>query len=140
MCVCVCVYTHAHTHGGRAAPSAAPKLNPQSLFALERELRPNERRDPNLVCPAETFTVSTTAACEVAAAAAGRPYGGSLKSQALYTGCVWSSAGSFYSNTKPPDVMGFAGGGGQLVCAGAPDFAPQSRKPKRVPGGYYIYI
>jgi hypothetical protein len=132
----VCVYPHAPTrthteatHGGRAAPSAAPKLNPESLFALGRELpelRPGEWHDLNVaVCPAETFTVSTTAACEVAAAVAGRPYGGSLKTSALYAGCVWSSVGSFYSNSKPPDPMNTGNpdtGGGQRVCTGAPDF------------------
>ncbi len=106
MCILTCTR--------RAAPLAAPKFNPRSFFALADS-------EYMRVCENETFT-PFAAACEVVAAVAGRPYGGSLKSQALYTGCVWSSTGSFYSNTKPPDAMGTVGGGGQLVCTGAPDF------------------
>jgi hypothetical protein len=57
-------------------------------------------------------------ACEVAADAAGRPYGGTLEYGSVPTGCVWLSAGgSFYYN-KLPNGAGHEGA--QPVCAGAP--------------------
>jgi hypothetical protein len=87
-----------------------------------------------LVCPAETFTVSSSASCEVAAAVAGRPYGGIawlLEDTAreghyyMPAGCVWWSAGgSFYFNTATPSGRPIARLfiNSQPVCAGAPRF------------------
>jgi hypothetical protein len=77
----------------------------------------------------------SSVSCEVAAAAAGRPYGGSVNAVILqYTdmptiyympaGCVWYSAGgSFYFNTATPsgDPRAFLFTSSQPVCAGVPE-------------------
>ena len=56
-------------------------------------------------------------ACEVAASAAGRPYGGTVALAIAPAGCVWLSAGGgFYYNTESGAVHEAA----QPVCAGAP--------------------
>ncbi len=68
--------------------------------------------------------------CERAAAAAGRPYGGSVAIYSLPVGCVWYSAGgSFYFNTFTPGHNEYDSGRGhasaQPVCAGAPESTQQ---------------
>ncbi len=117
------------THGGGAAPSAAPEFNPQSLFALGAA---NMNKIIQNVCPAETLTVLSSATCELAAAAAGKPYGGSLNgimqtghgsAGFLPLGCIWFSVGgSFYFNTATQAAYGFPNPYARPVCAGAPRF------------------
>ncbi len=113
-----------------AAPAAPPEFNRQSLFALGAS-------DTN-VCPSETFPVPSSASCLVAAAIAGKPYGGSVNAvssgetelKTIYympAGCVWYSVGgSFYFNTATPSgdfrVTRFHYAYSQPVCAGAPRF------------------
>ncbi len=68
-------------------------------------------------CPAQTFKITTAAACAAAAALTGRPFFQLAPSAAVPGGCGWLTAGgSFYFNADP------SGGGGnffaQPVCAG----------------------
>jgi hypothetical protein len=65
--------------------------------------------------------ITSAAACQSAAAAAGipAPYGGSVTASYVPGGCYWLTAsGTFYYNSDA------SGGGNDLarpVCAGAPD-------------------
>ena len=71
----------------------------------------------NNVCPTNTFPMAVAAACEVAASAAGRPYGGTVALAIVPYGCVWLSAGGgFYYNTAASSGGHMAA---QPVCAGA---------------------
>jgi hypothetical protein len=93
-----------------AAPPALPVVfDPTSTFAL------GSAGDTS--CPSGTATVLIAADCQNAAAAAARPYGGSVYVFGLLTGCVWLTAGgSFFFNDASGDGDEFA----QPVCAGAP--------------------
>ena len=63
--------------------------------------------------------MAVAAACEVAADAADRPYGGTGALEFVPMGCVWLSAGGgFYYNTG--DDGGYSHPAAQTVCAGAP--------------------
>ena len=69
-------------------------------------------------CPAQTFRMTTAAACAAAAALTARPFFQLAASAAVPAGCGWLTAGeSFYFNA---DLIG--GGGvnvfAQPVCAG----------------------
>ncbi len=80
------------------------------------------------VCPSPTVAVVNAEACEVAADAAGRPYGGTVALLFVPMNCVWLSAGgSFYYNTGTGSVPDsevknpYSHEATQTVCAGAPD-------------------
>ncbi len=93
-------------HGVRCAAPVAP---PASLFSFGA----NNTNS----CPTNTFWMAVTAACEVAASAAGRPFGGAVALAIVPPGCVWLSAGGgFYYN-----IAASSGGheAAQPVCAGA---------------------
>ncbi len=72
--------------------------------------------------------MAVAAACEVAADAAGRPYGGTVALAFVPAGCAWLYAGGgFYYNTgvaadrnNPTTMFGFGNAAAQPVCAGAP--------------------
>jgi hypothetical protein len=74
------------------------------------------------VCPSKTPVVIDAGACEVAADAAGRPYGGPVALEIVPYGCVWYSAGgSFYFNayTSGSNNEGWrVHESAQPVCAG----------------------
>jgi hypothetical protein len=68
-------------------------------------------------CPTNTDPMAVAAACEVAADAAGRPYGGTVALAFVPRGCVWLSVGgSFYDNSE----NGPGHASAQPVCASAP--------------------
>ncbi len=94
-------------HGVRSAASIAA---PVSLFSFGA--------NNTNACPTNTDPMAVADACEVAADAAGRPYGGTVALPFVPAKCVWLSAGGgFYYNTHP------SGAGhvyAQPVCAGAP--------------------
>ena len=64
-------------------------------------------------------TITSAAACQSVAAAAGNPYGGLVTASYVPGGCYWLTAsGTFYYNSDA------TGGGNDLarpVCAGAPE-------------------
>ncbi len=69
-------------------------------------------------CPTKTPVAVDADVCEVAADAAGRPYGGTVTAEYMPRGCVWYSAGGiFYFNTA---TVGGGHEAAQPVCAGAP--------------------
>ncbi len=93
-----------------------PEFKQQSMFAFV----PLDKS----VCPAETPPVPSFASCEVAAAVAGKPYGGSVSVNFVVGssvgrmpgGCVWwPVGGSFYFNTYS---SGANRASGLPVCAG----------------------
>ena len=70
-------------------------------------------------CKFGKANVLTPADCQRAAAAAARPYGGSVRFDGLPAGCFWFrvGAGSFFFNK----AVGQRNVHAQPVCAGAPD-------------------
>ncbi len=70
-------------------------------------------------CPAQTFRMTTAAACAVAAALTGRAFFQLASSQAVPGGCgSLTAGGSFYFNA---DTSGGVNVFAQPVCAGAPE-------------------
>ena len=66
-------------------------------------------------------TITSAAACQSAAAAAGipTPYGGTITAPYLPGGCYWLTASdTFYYNS---DTTGSGNDLARLVCAGAPE-------------------
>ncbi len=110
------------SHAVRLAASIAP---PVSLFSFGAN-------DTN-ACPTNTDPMAVADACEVAASAAGRPYGGTVELAFVPAGCVWLSAGGgFRYNTN---ASGAGHEAAQPVCAGA----PSSESPRQQRSGP-IYI
>jgi len=68
-------------------------------------------------CPTSYYRMVNAAACESAAAAAGKAYFGSEKVPYLPSGCYFfqHDGGGFYFN---PDVVGVGVPGLQLLCSG----------------------
>jgi hypothetical protein len=112
------------THSRRCAALVAPlEFKSPDAFALGAT--------STNVCPSGTVALPSSASCEVAAAVAGRPYGGSFflswfvfeGRRYIPVGCVWWAAGgSFYFNTA---TSGLGYPMAQPVCAGAPPFNPE---------------
>ncbi len=61
--------------------------------------------------------MAVAAACEVAASAAGRPYGGTVALAIVPAGCVWLSAGGGFCNNTAASGAGHEAA--QPLCAGA---------------------
>jgi hypothetical protein len=107
---CVCFVFARH-----GVHPAAPVAAPASLFTFGA--------NNTNACPSGTSRMAVAEACEVAADAAGRPYGGAGALASVPAGCVWLSAGGgFCYNTA---AIGDGGAGysheaAQPVCAGAP--------------------
>jgi hypothetical protein len=128
LCACVCVFKFVCLYlcARCAAPSWPPEFKQQSMFAFG----PSR----SYLCPMDVLPVPSSASCEVAAAVAGKPYGGSVKVNVMFiedplsnrysmpVGCVWwSLGGSFYFNTfntLAPANLGCPYA--TPVCAGAP--------------------
>jgi hypothetical protein len=111
------------THSRRcAALTVLPKFNSLDAFALGA----TTLGATSVICPSGTVALPSSASCEVAAAVAGRPYGGSFflnwfvfdGQRYIPVGCVWWAAGgSFYFNTA---TSGLGYPITQPVCAGSP--------------------
>jgi hypothetical protein len=130
VCACLCAFVCLYFCARYAGLAAAPEFKEQSNFALG-PLNPLNPTSRIIDCPAETDPVRSPASCEVAAAVAGKPYGGSVSVNGIGSaetgmpvGCVWwSLGGSFYFNAYPPAHAAKLGVPfAQPVCAGAPRF------------------
>ncbi len=100
-----------------AAPAAAPEFNAPDAFGVRYGVGSVGSTD----CPTGMVEMPIAGdTCERAAAVAGRPYSGSVKSSTIIPrGCVsYSAGGSFYFNSADY-VSGHASF--QPVCAGPPD-------------------
>jgi hypothetical protein len=115
-----------------AAPAAEPVFIPSIAFKLGDAA--------GTKCPAAAanmVTITSAAACQSAAAAAGNPYGGNMMALYVPGGCHWLTvSGTFYFNEEA------TGGGNDLarpVCAGAPELDRFKAKPFHVNlGGLFL--
>jgi hypothetical protein len=78
-------------------------------------------KDGSNQCPTSYYAIINAAACETAAAAAGKAYIGGVTDPSFPTGCYFDQGGNFYNAGLyfNDAAVGFGVRGTQLLCSGA---------------------